>query len=591
MTEDDVRRMIEEATKESLRDSFTEAGRKFIQAAEASLQRGDIAGSDRLFVQAAEAFTKAADKYRASKSYKNAALNMCAAGDVWSDQGNAESAINAYGLAAEDLLAASNEHILWEEDAETAKGAALAIAACMIYIMIGREADAFYKSRTFLAENASKLRFPAVVRLTQIPQMLESAIQSLDLEGFTAAETSTVTELKTALVNANAQEFVKYVDKGLDMVREILRGKLKIPKIMSQLMVPPDLTFTEDFPVRVLISNNGEGEAKNLNLEWYIDEGLNVRSGEIKKSIALIPPGESFDFSVTLRSKEALTGVKEFTIMVRGVYSDKLSTEYSFQAGPGTLILKDFKEGDKLRKAIDVTEGRFGLLTASFAEIPLDKEPLDRFIRKLSGLLLEAGEDLSKDELAAARAKIHVINELVDSMDEIVGDEPMLQRIRQQRDMNKRAYAGAVIESVKGSLLSAITGHGDELESSINDMLKEQDFAAEARSKIVESVEEAKSRTSQIIKSLEVLYSNMPSASETSDPAEGQARTRLRTSVEDARSNLINVRMSLEQIAAEGSRLDDTSASPAKIAMVKEALAALSNELGSILDRKSTELK
>ncbi|NHJ15201.1 MAG: hypothetical protein EAX95_16080 [Candidatus Thorarchaeota archaeon] len=591
MTDDDVRRMIEEATKESLRDSFTEAGRKFIQAAEASLQRGDIASSDKLFVQAAEAFTKAADKYRASKSYKNAALNMCAAGDVWSDQGNAASAITAYELAAEDLLAASNEHILWGEDAETAKGAALAMAACMIYIMIGKEADAFYKARTFSAENASKLRFPAVVRLTQIPQMLESAIQSLDLEGFTAAETSTVTELKTALVNANAQEFVKYVDKGLDMVREILRGKLKIPKISSQLMIPPDMTFTEDFPVRVVISNHGEGEATNLHLEWHIDEALSVRSGELSKTLSTIPPGESFDFSVTLRSKEALTGMKEFTILLRGSYSDKLNTEYSFQAGPGTLVLKDFKEGDKLRKAIDVTDGRFGILRASIAETTLDKEPFDRLIKKLSGLLLDAGEDITKGDIAAAKARIHVINELVDSMDALVGDDAMLDRIKKQHEINKRAYAGAVVESVKDSLISTITGHGHKLESSIKEMLQEQDFATQSRGKIVESVEDAKARTSQVIKSLEALYSNMPSASETSDPVEGQARTRLRTSVEDARSSLINVRMNLEQIAAEGSRLKDSGASPAKMAMVREALEALSNELGSILDTKRAELK
>ncbi len=591
MPDDDVRRMIEEATKESLRDSFTEAGRKFLQAAEASTQKGDLEGADRLYYQAADAFAKAADKYRASKSFKNAALNMCAAGDVWSELANSENAIQAFQLAAEDLFAASNEHILWGEDSETNKGAALAMAACMIYIMIGKEADAFYRARTFSAENASKLRFPAVVRLTQIPQMIESAIQSLDLEGFAAAETYTVTELKTALVNSNAQEFVKYVDKGLDMVREILRGKLKVPKISSQLMLPSDMTFSEDFPVRLIVTNHGEGEAIGLKVEWHIDDGLKVRSGEQSSSIPKLPPDESMDFSVTLRAAEELTGVKEYTVLARGTYTDKLKTAYSYQAGPGTLVLKDFKESERIRKAMDVTDGRLSLLRATIDETPLERDPLMRVVKILSESIIQAGAELNEGDIPSAKSRMHVINEIVDSLDNVLGDEAMIERVEREREIQKRAYAGAVMESVKESLVTAVKGHGQKLEESVKEMLAEQDFAAEARRRITDSVSEAKNKTSQIIKNLEALYADMPSASDTSDPTEGRERSRLRNSVEDARSVLVNVRMNLEQIAAEESRLNDSGAGPDKLESVRRALDALSSELSSILDTKRAELR
>jgi hypothetical protein len=55
------------------------------------------------------------------------------------------------------------------------------------------------------------------------------------------------------------------------------------------------MTFSEEFPIRVIIQNAGEGEAISLNLEWHIDEDLVVMSGEQKKSIPLLPPGESLD--------------------------------------------------------------------------------------------------------------------------------------------------------------------------------------------------------------------------------------------------------------------------------------------------------
>ena len=148
MTDEDVKILIEEATKESLRSSFTEAGRKYLEAAGKSIEKGDVQGAENLYFQAADAFKKAAEKYRSSKSFKLAALNMCEAGDVFSEIGISEKALMAYEQAAEDLYGASGEHLLWGEDAETHKAAALAIVACMMYIMIGKETEAFSKART-----------------------------------------------------------------------------------------------------------------------------------------------------------------------------------------------------------------------------------------------------------------------------------------------------------------------------------------------------------------------------------------------------------------------------------------------------------
>ncbi len=95
MSNDDIKRIIEEATKETLRESFTEAGQKYIKAAGALEQRGDFAGAEKLYQQAAATFSKAAEKYRTSKSFKNAALNMTSAGDVLSDMGQSAQAIAA----------------------------------------------------------------------------------------------------------------------------------------------------------------------------------------------------------------------------------------------------------------------------------------------------------------------------------------------------------------------------------------------------------------------------------------------------------------------------------------------------------------
>ncbi|MFX1260810.1 MAG: hypothetical protein ACFFAZ_01855 [Promethearchaeota archaeon] len=590
MSDEDVRRMIEEATKESLRQSFTEAGRKFIEAAETSERRGDYEGADKLYRQAADAYEKAADKYRTGKGFKNSALNMCAAGDVYSELGESQKAVDSYGHAAEDLFAAAGEHLLWGEDAETAKGTALAMAACMLLLMIGREADSFYRARTFSAENASKLRFPAIVRLSQIPQMIETSIQAMDLEGFATAETAAVTELKAALANANAQEFTKYVDKGLDMVREILRGKLKVPRLVPQLALPNDMTFSEEFPIRVLIQNAGDGEATNLNLEWHIDEDLVVMSGEQKKSIPMLPPGESLDIAVVVKAKEGIMGVKEYTIMMKGVYSDKLKTEYSLQAGPGTLVLKDFKETEKLQQALDVTDTRLGLLASTIEDSPFEKEVLHGVVSSISNSAKQARTYLEEGDIPSARGCVHVVNQMVDRIDAILGDEELITRVSEAKEARKRSYAKVMLQSAKEEIDSTLKGKQAKIEAASLEAKVEWGNEAESKKGLAALISGARDKASDLMGDLEVLKSELPSAADSVDPTEGALRTKHRAMVETAASRLSGIRAELERISSDRVlSVGVAPDTPEKVALAKKLVDELISDIGAIIESKKTE--
>ncbi|MFX1273228.1 MAG: hypothetical protein ACFFAX_16205, partial [Promethearchaeota archaeon] len=580
----------EEATKESLRQSFTEAGRKFIEAAETSERRGDYEGADKLYRQAADAYEKAADKYRTGKGFKNSAMNMCAAGDVYSELGESQKAVESYGYAAEDLFAAAGEHLLWGEDAETAKGTALAMAACMILLMIGREADSFYRARTFSAENASKLRFPAIVRLSQIPQMIETSIQAMDLEGFATAETAAVTELKAALANANAQEFTKYVDKGLDMVREILRGKLRVPRLVPQLALPNDMTFSEEFPIRVLIQNAGDGEATNVNLEWHIDEDLVVMSGERKKSIPMLPPGESLDIAVVVKAKEGIMGIKEYSIMMKGVYSDKLKTEYSLQAGPGTLVLKDFKETEKLQQALDVTDTRLGLLTSTVEDSPFEKEVLHGVVSSISNSVNQARTYLDEGDIPSARGCVHVVNEMVDKIDAILGDEELIARVNEAKEAKKRSYAKVMLQSAKEEIDSTLKGKQAKIEAASLEAKVDWGNEAESKKALATLISGARDKTSNLIGELEALKSELPSAADSVDPTEGALRTKHRTMVETAVSKLSGIRAELERMSSDRVlAVGVAPETPDKVALAQKLLDELISDVNAILESKKTE--
>ena len=565
MSDERAKRWVEESQKDTARQS---AGKMHLQAAAQAERAGDIATMEREYAAAAQSFAQSADEYRASKSYKKAALNMCDAGDVFSEMADASKAIAAYQQGAEDLFAASAEHLMWGDDAETSKGTALAITACMIYIMIGKEADAFYKARGFVAENSSKIRLPAVVRLSQIPQMLESSIQAVNLDSFAEAENAAVTELKSALASSSSPEFSKYVDKGLDMIREILRGKLKVPKISSQLTIPIDLTFTEDFSVQLNIKNSGEGAASNLKIEWHLDDGLQFVSGERTKTIPRLPAGENLNIAVILRGAEALGGIRDYSVVVRGSYEDRLKTIYSLQAGPAVITLKDFKESEKLLQDSDVTSGRVGFLRASIEESEFEVEPLLRIIDGLTSSLKESRAEVEKGDLHAAKARIRIINDIVDQIDALVGDEALVERVAEAKMAEKKAFAMSKIVPAFEQAIGYASNQEKKLEVEVPLALTEWDSIAEKKRRILGAADKIKSIANEVKGKL--------------TSPEHQLLQNSISDVQMEAEKILN-----DSLLAAGSR----PASPEKVEMALVVARSIRNEITQLMEKKKSELE
>ncbi|MHA1909417.1 MAG: hypothetical protein ACW98Y_19120 [Candidatus Thorarchaeota archaeon] len=585
MSEEEIRRMIEEATKEAMKQSFTEAGQKYLQAAKASERQGDFAKAEQLQQQAAENFRKAANEYRTAKSFKAAAINMCMAGDVYSELANAEHALIAYEQGATDLYGASAEHLMWGEDAETKKGTALAVTGSMILLMIGKDTDAFARARKYAAENASKLIFPGVVRLSQIPQMLESAINAMDISAFADAENAAVTELKAALAGANAQEFSGYVDKGIEMVREMLRGKLKVPKIASQLELPVDMTFKEEFPIKAIVSNTGDGPAKQVSVEWHIDEGLTIVSGETNASNPILNAGETWNLELTAKATADQMGSQEYEILLRGNYSDDLNTEYSLQAGPGTFVLKDFKETEKLLQDVDVTEGRVSLLYPSVDGSSYETEPLMRIVSSLESYLKTARTEIDAKDLNGAKARISVVNALVDIVDSLLGDESLKNQLAEKRESEKKAYTKDKMDTIKDSILRAFDDYTSRLKAENETALSSWDEEESGKKKIQDSLKASKEKVSDVLRQVEGAYDQAPQASATDNPDLAAKLSKTRTTLESLKSAIISLRYDIEAVAADSNLSAGMKPTEhPKIAKAKETLESLKRDVNQLLE-------
>jgi len=464
MSEERKSRIVEQSRKDSSRQS---GGNNLLRQAKELESSGNSSKARELFIQAARAYIESATEYRSSKGYKIAARNSSEAGDVFSHLAEAGEAMDAYKNAAEDLYSAASEHLMWDEPAETKNGTALAMTSCLMYLMIGQEDTAFKKAREFQNQYSSKLSFPAVQRLSSLVDKLQQSIANINIEAFSEAETMAISELKPALSSAKASYFTKYVDKGLEMVREILRGKLQTPKLTGRLQLPIDMTFSEQLGLVAVVNNVGEGAAQNVKVEWYLDDGLELVSGDERKQFQTIDANDSVELRITAKAAEELMGARDYELLLRGSYSDRLKTEYSLQIGPGILTLKDYKESEKIAQDLDITEGRIGLLSASLEQFPFDREPLDRIVKQLKSSLGKAQEKLQSGDLDTAKARVKIVNELISQLDDLLADEDLRRSLQTKRKEAKRKAVSSVITSLKGDVLDIIEKYFSDIDAEL----------------------------------------------------------------------------------------------------------------------------
>ncbi|MFW9768949.1 MAG: hypothetical protein ACFFEM_09010, partial [Candidatus Thorarchaeota archaeon] len=234
------------------------------------------------------------------------------------------------------------------------------------------------------------------------------------------------------------------------------------------------------------------GEATGLSVEWHFDEGLQMVSGERTKSVNVLPPGDTLDLAVVLKSAQALEGMKEFSVIVRGSYSDKLKTAYTLQAGPGTLVLKDFKESEKLLRDADVTDGRVSVLKETIETTDLESEPLVRLVDSLIVSLKQGRAEVEAGELDSAKARVKIVNEMIDTIDAIVGDENLIRKVRESKEAEKKAFARGKLMPVLTEITEKLTNQERKLETEAQESLREWDDIAAKRKEVKDGVRKIK---------------------------------------------------------------------------------------------------
>jgi hypothetical protein len=285
-------------------------------------------------------------------------------------------------------------------------------------------------------------------------------------------------------------------------------------------------------------------------------------------------------------------GEKEYEVMVRGNYSDMLKTEYSLQAGPGMLLLRDYKMTEKLLHDADVSDTRIGLLNSTIDSTSFEKEVLLRVTSILTFSLKTVRDELAQKKMETARARIGVINELIDSLDSVLGDEALAESVAQRREAEKRSFARALIDPIHSSFRTVVAQHQKTLDEQTRSAFAEWDRTAEKKKELSSTIREANVELSDLVRELESLHNQMPAASATDAAEEAARRTKLRTWVDGIKTKTDALRSRVGGLTANpilvlGSR----PAVPEKVELASRLLKSVNEDLGRVVQSKKAELE
>ncbi len=187
-----------------------------------------------------------------------------------------------------------------------------------------------------------KDRFPpgfAIAQRSRFPPVIQDELKAGDsVELFFALK---AVESGSYNIEPTTIEYGSKTAKSNPIFLTVLDEKIEKSHLLTN--ITPDKTniFTGDLvEVTVKITNNGNSSAESILIEGPIPKGMEVTKGDLRQVYKKIEPGESEEYSTTLKTVE--TG--NYSIKLRTIYSDD-STGFSSNSD---LIIVTEKEKNYL---------------------------------------------------------------------------------------------------------------------------------------------------------------------------------------------------------------------------------------------------
>ncbi len=354
---------------------YTSAVAKAEQVATYYEGTGDQDKAKEAWMDAAKLFLEWSQTLRDGKTHKNSAKALVHAADIFTKLGIENEAAQAISLAAQDLVFAGDEYIVWKQPV----GAGVCYATSSILFILVSQDEQAQQVVDQVRTRIDALRHDSTANaIVDLPIQLILAKDQQDIRLMNNVKTLIYTSLIPALTNSGLSEFTAYVERTVLGVENFINASQKYPILNYELKMEGEVTVDNGFDIEVLITNVGEDIAYDVELEMVPKKEVTIVREFSKLKVQQIPPdsASALTWRCIVKSQDVLEETQKLNLSARLSFSDTKKMRQTISISPIAFTTVSPKEQDQLRVDLKAIKDNIQKTKEKLLAIPADSSEL-----------------------------------------------------------------------------------------------------------------------------------------------------------------------------------------------------------------------
>ncbi len=455
----DLARLMAEARDLFKSANYTQAADKYLQAAKVQHESRGLEQAKDLYHEAIKNFIRASEEYKEKKQYRLSAQTLYQISEIYKVLNMKDDWTAVMHAVVSDLINAAQEYLLWNE---YDRAITLVSSSCFLLFSLGD----FNTAEKYYNQYVSKIQgdpgFTSAQQVLYAAGYAIKAIKDLDAKSLLSAQQLVGSHLKPHLSQMGGEIFLKAIDDAVDATVKVFRSKIKLPKIVPELIFSRDLVLNEPSEMTVHLENEGEGAAFNVNFQLNVPDEIEIIDGKREFTLEQLDKGKTYDHKLMFRCMSAVGSVTH-EISGKISFYDQLQTKQTMMIGPYDLVFREVSLSKELSlKLADLETSNLKYKTLLNEKNILEPEIYERILDTILTVIREAEKDISIEEFERVKSSIDTLEKIFQILDEFTNDE-FVSKINSKREEKIKERIEQAVEEAKNNLTKEFENKKAEL--------------------------------------------------------------------------------------------------------------------------------
>jgi hypothetical protein len=399
---------------------------------------GNTEEAIKLFSAAAEAFNYAASGSRQQKMFRKASEASYQAYQAYKLANLTDKANEELYFLTEDLFSAAENYLTLESSPE--KAMIPVTIACYACFLTGD----IQKAKEIYSKYLPKIQDVPGYGLNSLYSVgyFVEALTNVSSEAFFAAKEYVQGSLIPNLGVVQAIDFKSLIEDAMEMITQLYRSNVKLPKISVESKIGADILFNESFEAIFEVVNTGEGVANKSELKLILPSEIEVLQGTIQTSLGEIEAEGRKEVKYLLRNQDA--EAEEATVEITGevITVDMLNNSNVSYFGPIEVTFRRTRLSEKYKEELDISKEQLLTYEIKVKEVNYVSPKLyETILSSFKNLISFVNVKIEGGAFEHARAGLDNLMLIRKSMDKLLLDDETVTSFKEWITREKELFA------------------------------------------------------------------------------------------------------------------------------------------------------